>query len=115
MLSRFAVQLIGRIGHKEVRTHEGTQFATLSVAVETRFTKDGEEQTHTTWVPVKIMRDATAKFVEQYIGVGDLVLIDGHGESRSFSNSKGEESTVLEVIVVRGGEGIEKLSSPKGQ
>ncbi len=114
MLDRFNAQIIGRVGHLDTRTHQERRFATLSVAVDQSYNKGEEEVEKTTWIPVEIKRDATAKYVSQYIKVGDLVLIDAHGESRNFKDADGKDRTVLEMVVARPGEGIQKITSPQG-
>ena len=113
MLDRFTTQIIGRVGQLESRTHQDNMFATLSVAVDQSYKKSGEKVEKTTWVPVEIKRDATAKFVSEHIKVGDLVIIDGHGESRSFTDAQGKDRTVLEVVIAAPGESINRISSPK--
>jgi single-stranded DNA-binding protein len=113
MLDRFNTQIIGRVGQLETRTHEEKMFASLSVAIDQSYKRAEEWVDKTTWVPVEIKRDATAKFISEHIKVGDLVIIDGHGESRSFVGADGKDRTILEVVIAGPGESINKISSPK--
>lgn len=95
--------IIGRLGGApEVRTtNGGTRVANLSLATNQRWTdRNGNEQEKTNWHRV-VAWGKKADVVEQYLGKGDLVHVEGPIEYRQYEGDDGETKYVTEIKALR--------------
>ncbi|MDX1471749.1 MAG: single-stranded DNA-binding protein [Flavobacteriaceae bacterium] len=98
---RNKVQLIGNVGNApEVRNLEsGKKVASFSLATNEFFKNSkGEKVQNTQWHNI-VVWGKTAEIVEQYVGKGKEIAIEGKLSSRSYETSKGEKRYVTEVVV----------------
>jgi single-strand DNA-binding protein len=92
------VTLIGRLGQEpEVKTTEkGLKIANFSIA-----TNGGsKDNPTTTWHRLTVF-DKSANFVEEYYHKGDLVLVEGELENRSYNDKDGNKKYQFQVKVRR--------------
>lgn len=114
------VLLIGRVGgDPEIRTlNGGGQVASFSVATEERW-KDrnsGERKTRTEWHRVETFIPGTVKFLDEYVGKGDLVKVQGMLRTEEFTH-EGVKKRSTKVVVGGRMATIDLLASakPNGQ
>ena len=92
--------LKGRIASKDgvvlKYTQSGTAVASFTVAVDRRFSKDGEKETDfincVGW-------GKTAEFLANYFKRGQEILLEGRLQVRSYEGNDGQKKWVTEVIV----------------
>ena len=98
---RNKVQLIGNVGNApEIKNLEsGKKVASFSIATN-EFYKDskGEKVQDTQWHNI-IAWGKIADIVENYVGKGKEIALEGKLNSRSYVTSEGEKGYVTEVIV----------------
>lgn len=112
MAYRNAVQLIGRAGKPaEMRyTPEGTAVANLSVATTRKFRNAaGEKQEETDWHRV-VFFGRVAEVAGDYVRKGSLLFIEGRLRNRKWTDEKGTERTVTEIV----GEDLQLLDRAHG-
>jgi single-strand DNA-binding protein len=97
------VILIGFVGKDpDIRkTQDGRAVATLSLATSERWTdkSTGEKKERTEWHRVVIFNEALVKVAEQYVKKGARLYIDGQLSTRKWTDQKGAERYVTEVVL----------------
>ncbi len=97
---RNKVQLIGNVGNApEVRNLDsGKKVASFSLATNEFFKNSkGEKVQNTQWHTI-VAWGKTAEIVEQYVGRGKEIAIEGKLTSRSYETSEGDKRYVTEVV-----------------
>ena len=101
MLNR--VQLIGNLGREpEVVTgSSGKKVAKLSVACSKRWTdkQTGDKRESTEWVRVVIFNERLIDVVEKYTDKGSKLFVEGEFRTRKWTDDKGVERYVTEVVL----------------
>ena len=95
--------LIGNLGKDpEIRqTNEGKTVASFSLATSESW-KDkntGEKQTKSEWHKIVVFSEGLAKFVENYVKKGSKVYIEGSIKTRKWTDKKGVEQSITEVVL----------------
>ena len=92
------VSLIGNVGRVEVKTSNGTKFATINIATNERWVdkQTGEVKEKTEWHRVVTFRPKTVELVEKHIAKGDFLRVVGKLRTRSF-DANGETHYSTEV------------------
>ena len=91
--------LSGNVGQDpKVQTFEGgSKVASFSLATNNKYTdKNGEKQTQTEWHKVTAW-GKLAGIVEEYVGKGSQLLIEGEIKTRSYDKD-GEKRYVTEIV-----------------
>ena len=106
--------LIGRLGgDPEIRTlNSGDKVANFSLATEERW-KDrtsGEKRSRTTWHRIVTFVPGTVKFLEDYVGKGDLVQVVGVIRNEDWQDQQGQKRQVTKIGVSGPAHRIEKLA-----
>jgi len=97
---RNKVQLIGNVGNTpEIKNLEsGKKVVTFSMATNDFYkNSNGEKVQDTQWHNI-IAWDKTAEIIENYVGKGKEIAIEGKLSSRSYETSEGEKRYVTEVV-----------------
>ncbi|MCL2083494.1 MAG: single-stranded DNA-binding protein [Oscillospiraceae bacterium] len=112
MLNR--ISLMGRLTRDpELRTiPSGASVASFSLAVDRRFTKQGEEK-QTDFIDIVVWRER-AEFVHKYFRKGQLVAIDGRLQSRNWEDKHGQKRVSIEVVADNVYFAERKSDSPQG-
>lgn len=92
------VTLIGNLtADTELKqTTSGVSVCSFTIAVNRRFTKEGDQQT-ADFIPVVTWRK-DAEFVAKHFKKGTPILICGELQSRSWTDAQGQKKYVLEVV-----------------
>ena len=95
------VQILGNTGNDPERHHarqgDGT-FVTFSVATNHRWKdEDGTARETTQWHRA-IVNGPLADLVEQSVGKGDAVLVDGRQRTRKWEDTSGIERSSTEIV-----------------
>ncbi len=108
MASYNKVTLVGRMtGDPEIRnTSGGLKVAQFTVAVDRAFGKTENGEKKTDFFRCKAWRQK-ADFVEQYVGKGRLVLIEGRVELNDYLDKEGQKRYITEIDVAN----VETLDS----
>lgn len=108
MASYNKLTLVGRMtGDPEVRTTtSGLKVAQFTVAVDRAFGKTESGEKKTDFFRCKAWRQK-ADFVEQYVGKGRLVLIEGRVELNDYLDKEGQKRFITEIDVAN----VETLDS----
>ncbi|MGI9492494.1 MAG: single-stranded DNA-binding protein [Geminicoccaceae bacterium] len=95
------VILVGNLGRDpEVRTFQnGRRVANLSLATTERWKKDGEQKERTEWHRVVIFNESLVGIAEKYLSKGSKVYLEGHLETRKFTDNSGAERYTTEVVL----------------
>lgn len=90
--------IMGRLtADPEIRvTHSGTKTTSFTVAVDRRFTQDGERQAD--FIDVVAWRH-DAEFICKYFRKGAMIAIQGSLQSRSYKDKNDFSRKALELIV----------------
>lgn len=97
MLNLNKLLLSGRVANVQVRDFQGSRFATVRLASSEKYKdRNGNECEDTLWLDASVSGNAVA-FVEQYVGKGDLVFVEGRLKSRSYTDRDGNERTAFEI------------------
>ncbi|MEE7442649.1 single-stranded DNA-binding protein [Methylobacterium oryzae] len=110
------VNLIGRTGDKpEIRKmNSGDTVASFSLATSESWKDDkGEKQERTQWHRCVSFNQGLNKVFEKYVGKGDLLMVKGQLEHRSYDKD-GETKYVSEVVLRPYKGELVMLGSPKG-
>lgn len=94
------VQLIGNVGNApEVKTlNDGKKVANFSMATNENYKNaNGEKVQNTEWHNI-VAWGKIAEIVEQFVGKGKEVAIEGKLTSRSYETKEGEKRYVTEVV-----------------
>lgn len=106
------VSLSGFVGKQPtIRKSEGGNetIATFSIAVKQFFTRNGQKEEKTNWIPI-VAFSRNAELVEKYVESGKLIGITGCLNQNSFEDAAtGEKKSSIEVIL----EKIDFFSLPK--
>lgn len=95
------VQLIGNVGNTPEITNleSGKKIAKFSMATnETYKNAQGEKVTDTQWHNL-VAWGKTADIIENYVGKGKDIAIEGKLTSRSYENKDGDKKYITEVLV----------------
>jgi len=111
------VFLTGRVGAApEIRTlRSGDRVANFSLATEERW-KDrdsGERRTRTTWHRVVAYSPGAVKFLEAYVGKGDLLQVIGMLRNEEWQDADGSKRQATRIAVTGAAHRIDKLASPR--
>lgn len=92
------VTLIGNLtADTELKqTTSGVSVCSFTIAVNRRFTKEGDQQT-ADFIPVVAWRK-DAEFVAKHFKKGTPILICGELQSRSWTDAQGQKKYALEVV-----------------
>ena len=95
------VILMGRLtADPELRsTASGLSVTSFNVAVDRRYSKQGEDK-QTDFIPVVAWRQQ-AEFITKYFHKGSMIAIEGSLQSRNYEDKNGNKRTAYEVIVDR--------------
>lgn len=98
MSSLNKVFLIGRLGSDpEVKhTTSGVAVASLSVATDESYTKDGQKVDKTEWHRV-VAWGKQAEFCGNYLRKGRLIYVEGKLETRKWTDKEGYERYTTEI------------------
>lgn len=97
MLNLNKILISGRVANVQVRDFQGSRFATVRLASSEKYKdRSGNECEDTLWLDASVSGNAVA-FVEQYVGKGDLVFVEGRLKSRSYTDRDGNERTAFEI------------------
>jgi single-strand DNA-binding protein len=93
----------GRLGRDpEIHTFEGgDRVARLSIATTEQWTSGGERQEKTDWHAASLFKKAAVTFAERHLKKGDLVVVEGRLENRSYQKD-GQTHQVTEIAVREG-------------
>ena len=93
------VAVMGRLARDpEMRqTTTGKNVVSFSIACD-RGRKDANGQSQTDWLNV-VAWDKTAEFICRYFQKGQLIVIDGRLQSRSYQDKNGQNRTATEIVV----------------
>ena len=94
------VQIIGHVGAApEIKKFEnGTVIANFSIATNESYTNDkGEKVVNTLWHRITAF-GKKAELVENYIGKGKEIAIEGKLSYRNYDDKNGEKRYVTEII-----------------
>jgi single-strand DNA-binding protein len=93
----------GRLGRDpEIHTFEGgDRVARLSIATTEQWTSGGERQEKTDWHTAMAFKRAAVAFAERTLKKGDLVIVEGRLENRSYQK-EGQTHHVTEIAVREG-------------
>ena len=92
------VVLTGRLtANPELKTTpSGTSVTTFSIAVDRRYTKEGQEK-QTDFITVVAWRQ-TAEFISKYFRKGSAILVCGEIQTRSWEDNNGNKRYATEVV-----------------
>ena len=95
------VMVIGNVGQepKIFNFQNGKKKATFSIAASKRYRdSNGEQKEQTTWVNCAAF-GGIANVVEEYVGRGSQVYVEGELSVSSFTDQQGNKKSVTEVRV----------------
>lgn len=97
------VQLIGNCGaDPEIRrTQDGRPIANIRLATseQWRDKNTGEKREKTEWHSIVIFNENLCKVVEQYVGKGDKIYIEGQLATRKWQDSNGQDRWTTEIVL----------------
>jgi single-strand DNA-binding protein len=104
----------GRLGRDpEIHTFEGgDRVARLSIATTEQWTSGGARQEKTDWHIAALFKKSAVTFAERNLKKGDLVIVEGRLENRSYQ--KDGQTYYVAEIVVREGRGDIQLMAKAG-
>ncbi len=110
------VQLIGNVGaDPEIRrTQDGRPIANLRIATSESW-KDkntGERREKTEWHTVVCFNEGLCKVIEQYVGKGDKLYIEGQLQTRKWQDQEGNDRYSTEIVLQAFNGTLTMLSSP---
>ncbi len=90
--------IMGRLtADPELRTtNSGVSVTTFSVAVDRRFSRQGEEK-QTDFINVVAWRQ-TAEFVTRYFHKGSMIAVQGSIQTRNYEDRNGNKRTAFEIV-----------------
>ena len=106
------IAIMGRlVADPELRTTpQGTNVCSFRIAVDRRFTRQGEER-KADFIAVTAWRQ-TAEFVSKYFQKGSMIAIEGSLQTRQYQDKNGNSRTTTEVLASQvsfcGGKAAEK-------
>lgn len=112
------VILVGKVGaDPEIRrTQDGRPIANLRVATSEswRDKNSGERKEKTEWHSVVIFNEGLCKVVENYVGKGSSVYIEGALQTRKWQDQSGNDRYSTEVVLQGFGGSLTMLDGPRG-
>ena len=78
------------------RTASGTAVASFTVAVDRDYTADGQER-ETDFIDCVAWR-STGEFVSRYFAKGDMIVVSGRLQVRSWTDKEGNKRRAFEVV-----------------
>ena len=113
MASFNKVILMGRLtaAPELKQTQSGTAVTSFNLAVDRRYSKEGEQQTD--FIPVVAWR-GTAEFVCRYFAKGALMIVEGEIHTRSWTDKQGKKQYATEVVAVDARFGETKRNADDG-
>jgi len=95
------VQLIGNVGQDPEITvlDSGKKVVRFSLATNEHYKNAKGEKTQNTYWHNMVAWGKTAEVIEQYVGKGKEIAIEGKLTSRSYENKEGEKHYITEVII----------------
>ena len=78
------------------KTQSGISVTALTVAVDRRYQKAGEEK-QTDFINVVAWRQ-TAEFIEKYFSKGSMIAVRGSIQTRRYEDNNGNKRTAVEVV-----------------
>jgi single-strand DNA-binding protein len=96
------VQLIGRLGKnpESRKVKNGSTVATFSLAVSSRWKKDGVAQESTEWVNIEAW-GRTAEICDQYLRKGSLVYLEGPLKTERYEDKSGAAKYFTKVVATQ--------------
>ena len=96
------VQLIGRLGKdpESRKLKNGSTVASFSLAVSSRWKKDGAAQESTEWVNVEAW-GRTAEICEEYLRKGALVYLEGPLKTERYEDKSGATKYFTKVVAMQ--------------
>lgn len=93
------IDIMGRIGHDLELKHtlEGTSVCSFTVAVD-RNRKNRSGTYDTDWIRC-VSWGKTAEFISQRFGKGDMICLEGHVQTRNYTDKSGQKRDAVEIIV----------------
>lgn len=90
--------IMGRlVANPELRvTSNGTSVTSITVAVDRRFAKQGEEK-QTDFIDVIAWRQ-TAEFICKYFGKGSMIAIQGYIQTRMYEDKNGNKRKAVDIV-----------------
>ncbi len=91
-------QILGRVGRIEtVKLKSGSQVTNMTMVTSKKFVKDGQKQEKVTWHNITLF-SKISEIAEKYVGVGDLLYIQGEMDNQKYTGKDGIERTKAFVI-----------------
>lgn len=90
--------IMGRIvADPEIRTtSNGTSVTSFTVAIDRRFSKQGEEK-QTDFLDIVAWKN-TAEFVCKYFTKGSMIAVQGNIQSRTYEDKNGNKRKAVEIV-----------------
>lgn len=86
-------QILGRVGKIETKPiGTGSKVTNMSMVTSKKYMKDGQSQEKITWHNVTLFNQV-AEIAEKYVGVGDLLFVQGEMDNKKFTGQDGIERT----------------------
>jgi single-strand DNA-binding protein len=83
--------LLGRVGRIETKnTEAGLKVCNISMVTSKKYIKNGEKLEKTTWHNVTLFAKI-AEIAEKYVGVGDLLYVQGEMDNQKYTAKDGVE------------------------
>ena len=97
MASFNKVILMGRLtSAPELKSANGTYVTSFNIAVDRRYTKEGQDK-QTDFITIVAWRQ-TAEFISKYFRKGSAILVCGELQTRSWEDNNGNKCYATEVI-----------------
>lgn len=92
-------QLMGRVcADIELKTTQsGVSVASFSLAVDRRYTPQGQER-QTDFITCVAWRH-NAEFISKWFRKGDMIAVDGEIQTRKYTDKQGNNRTAFEVVI----------------
>ncbi len=92
------ITIVGNVGREPELKYlqNGTAVCDFSVAVNKRFSSNGEQREETTWFKVTCWRQL-AEMVSQYLTKGQKVLVVGEIKASAYLDKSGQPAATLEI------------------
>ena len=90
--------IMGRIATdlEKRMTANGTPVTSFTVAIDRRFSKQGEEK-QTDWIDVVAWKN-NASFICDYFAKGSMIAIQGNIQTRMFEDKNGNKRKAVEIV-----------------
>ena len=112
------VILVGRVGRDpEIRSvGSGSRVANIRLATSETWKdkRSGEKKERTEWHSVVVWNEPTVNFIEQYVGKGDQLYVEGQLQTRKWEDQNGVEKYSTEIVVQGFGGNVLLLQSKDG-